>query len=52
MNGNLRFAQIQANRHTTDASPTPAMRRGWMEGHPAGEHHTYPAITDLQGHLG
>jgi len=52
MDGNLHFAQIQASRHTTSASPTPAMRRGWMEGHPAGEHHTYPAITDLQGHLG
>jgi phenylacetate-CoA ligase len=52
MDGNLRLAQIQANRHTANAKPTPAMRRGWMEGHPAGEHHTYPAITDLQGHLG
>lgn len=51
MDGSQRFAQIQATRQATDAEPTASMRRGWMEGHPTGEFHTFPASIDLNRHL-
>lgn len=51
MDGSQRLAQIQASRQTTSSEPVASMRRGWMEGHPAGEFHVFPASTDLQRHL-
>lgn len=52
MDGSQRLAQIQASRQPTDAEPKASMRRGWMEGHPAGEFHVFPASTELHRHLG
>jgi len=51
MDGSQRLAQIQATRQSTDTEPVPTLRRGWMEGHPHGEYHTFPASAELHRHL-
>lgn len=49
--GSQRFAQILSTRQEANATPEPAMRRGWLEGQRSGELHVFPVATDLRRHL-
>lgn len=49
--GSQRFAQILSTRQEANATPEPAMRRGWLEGQRSGELHVFPVATDLHRHL-
>lgn len=51
LDGNRRLAQIHTTRQVTSKRAGPGVRRGWLSGKPAGEHHTYPVSADLQQHL-